>query len=91
MKKIFRNIFIFLILITGNASAQNTAFPFLKPGNEWIYEGDFGSGKFLLSYKILSQKKDGYYQIQTKLIDNNIVSNDMYWHVDAKSFSFFTG
>ena len=90
MKKIFRNIFIFLIVLTGNASAQNATFPFLKPGNEWIYEGDNGSGKFDISYKILSQNKNGYYQIQTKFFNNSIVSANTYWYADAKSFSFFT-
>ncbi len=93
MKLKFYSVFLYvnLYLMAGSAIAQNASFPFLKPGNQWVYVMDNGNGPVDISYKILSQNKNGYYQIQTKFLNNYIVFNDMFWHGDAKSFSFYTG
>ncbi|MEO6683853.1 MAG: hypothetical protein ABIN48_13605 [Ginsengibacter sp.] len=72
---------------TAEVCAQNN-FPFLKPGNQWVYVYDAGNGPVEFSYKIISIEKNGYVKVAIK-IDNDFVTNS-YWHADSNSFSWHT-
>ncbi|MBC6490527.1 hypothetical protein ACFSQD_09390 [Flavihumibacter stibioxidans] len=65
---------------------QSNGFPFLKQGNEWIYDYKAVDAESIVKYKILSKEANGYYKV------NWFMGADfeIYWHEANGAFSNFT-